>query len=444
MSRNGMPTPYFFLDDDDTAPPCNVANQPIADSLPACAISTEEAKPTIPIEPQPPSHEYTAADFASNCENQYYRYVSNSSIISHVLLRRRTHEALQFSIPHPSETAEVPVVKQLTKDLVGFTLPNGKDAFQGKTDHDELMISRRQYDLQITIADGSTEDYTFYPLSPKKDLAGFYGPLPVKRFLETKTAQRMIASTPSYQKHSGELEVVNADIPKRAEIKTRKPDQNTVMGNKNAVSAYEELLTNYESIMTDDLKTLIKQSAETPWQSSFIVSQKRPEWLHRHGFRLHPMHINPQRVDNLGAARKCHNTAMMILERTVERMIHKYPDAKTKICCTFAMLLDSEVVDLINFYVCIQVGNFAIRFIQKIDALEKNPQFVKASDMASIVGILCMMIQHIPPISVLQTAILPTMPTITRFSVRFFHDNKYTHQQKRKRAREETKDCVLD
>ncbi|MCX7121110.1 MAG: hypothetical protein NTZ67_04970, partial [Gammaproteobacteria bacterium] len=174
----------------------------------------------------------------------------------------------------------------------------------------------------------------------------------------------------------------------------------------------------------------------TPWDSSNLTLQKRPEWLHRHGFRLHPMHIDPQTVNNLGAGRKCHNTAMMIPERTVERLIKKYPEAKAKICCNFTTLLDSDIINTIYFYVAIEVEKFKIRITQKIDAFEKNPQFVKASDMASIVGILCMMIQNIAPLSIRRVSVLSNMPAIARFPSALFSNNSLSAVN-RKREREE-------
>ncbi|MCX7121109.1 MAG: hypothetical protein NTZ67_04965, partial [Gammaproteobacteria bacterium] len=269
MSRDGFSPvtvnkTQFFLDDDLAIllPPPTIQ---LVQAAPAqrSAESSPSLKPTIPTSP-----EYTENDFAANCENQYYRYIPNSEKISHLLLKRESNEAYQFSIPHPTGVPEVPAIEPLTESIYGYTLPNENHAFQGRTASGEIMISRRHYNLSIQNGNDDPIEYTFFPLSPKKNLAGFYGPTFVNRFVETEAAKSAVkkileSDAITGSKQSGELEIVNKDIPIRAEIKTRKPDQNTVMGKKSAAVAYGEFLEKYKPILTEDLQKILHDSSTT-------------------------------------------------------------------------------------------------------------------------------------------------------------------------------------
>lgn len=106
------------------------------------------------------------------------------------------------------------------------------------------------------------------------------------------------------------------------------------------------------------------------------------------------------------------------------------------------MLLDTEVIDKINFSAFIQFAGLKIKLTQHIDAFQKEPQDVKASDLAILVGILHALIEDKAPKSVQPVTQKSLTGNITPFRGNFFNrvevlndddDNNeidLTHQQR--------------
>ena len=412
--------------------PDNISFQGLPALQPQVA-PTPIAKPVLP-------------PFAENAENQYGRYVPNSLIISHLLVDQ-TGRALQFAIP-PTGIYEVPVVKPLVGEISAYNMADGKKIFHGKTEDGIDMVSCRSYDLRI-----NDMDYTFIPLSPLKGKRLSSETAFVERFNKTKEAKEVVERTEIYSK-SGRIKVVNADIAKRADT-PRTPDQNTVMG-MSAVEVYKKVLREKESVLSDDAKSVMQVAANTPWRgASIFEAQLRPEHLHLLSYGLYPMtftednpHLvgdlaTPQRVGNLGAARRCDNTRMMIQERSGERFLRRYPDASLEIGGGFTMLLDTEVINTIYYWIQIVRGDFKVRFHQKIDAFERDPQFAKSSDMATLVEIFSMIVQNIMPLSTQKVAMSDKL-AISQFPRNFYQLKRKPPQaevvtvtENRKREREE-------
>jgi hypothetical protein len=392
----------------------------------------DAATPVLPI--------FTAADYVKLCENEYSRYVPNSPLIGHVLVGP-DGKACQFRVPyqldkHPDVPGVVaPKIGNLTH-LSQFQLPNNKKTLLGYIDNTpEIsgraysrignipMLSRRAYSLSVAHLEEEPVNYTFYPLSPRKNPITeediVYDTARVERFRNTKAVQAEIQEIQSIKKTGETLVVSNADVLKRMAIKTRKPDQNTVMG-RHAVqkmmerhedvvlpgrashSAVEEMrhfLEHYRDILTPDMIAILTRSVRAPLTG--YGSQPRAEWLHRDGHNLHPMHKDPQYAGNLGAAEKRYNTEMMIGERAVQFFALNVPQSRSTIKCDFDMLLDSDVVDMIHFVACIRVADFTFKITLNIDAFQKEPQSVKASDLATLVGILFCFMHHKAPRSIL-------------------------------------------
>jgi len=363
---------------------------------------------------------YTSQKYADSCANEYSRYVSNSSVIAHAVVSRgRDGVARTTQFPLPDQLfhhACVPMVGRLT-DVTEFPLPNNQSALAGMVG-DTQMISRRSYDLIFIRPDAESETYTFYPLSPKKnpktqeDRSIFYDTSEVPIFKDTPEAREFLERIPPKKKTSDPLIIVNEDVKERIKISVRKPDQNTVMGRHHrshstgkptprpAVTEMEEFALEHEEVLTHEAHALMLQSAKAPLFTSKPEGQWRAEWLHRHSHNLHPKEIDPQRADNLGAAARRYNTQMMILERTVQFFSLQVPRSESMIHGEFDMLLDSEVIRKIHFMVFIEFAGVKIKLTQHINCFQKDPQDVKASDLASLIGILYALLLNTQPRSV--------------------------------------------
>lgn len=397
----------------------------------------------------PPIPIFTSAHYTKLCENEYFRYIPNSDVIGHALVGP-DGRVTQFALPDNSPGLVAPLIGELSQ-LTQFDLPNNKKTVLGFVDQTP-MISRRQYSISVAYEQEDPISYTFYPLSPKKnpltqqDRPIIYDTARVKRFQDTDAARQEIENIPKHRKTGIELQIRNEDLPVRM-AQRRALDQNTVMGrhhlararqtvrrqrneemdipvprtaSRNAVTEMHDFLEHYRDILSDDMIRILERSVSAPFNSS-EAGQARGEWLHRDGHNLHPLSIDPQRADNLGAAEKRYNTEMMIGERSVQFFSLNLPHSRSKIKCDFDMLLDSDVIDMIHFVSCMQVADFTFKITQHIDVFQKEPQCVKASDLASLIGILFCLMHKQTPRSVQGISIGRMDAPIDRFSGNFFH-----------------------
>lgn len=401
---------------------------------------------------------FTPAYYAKLSENEYCRYLPNSDVIGHVLVDEKGR-AIQFALPDRTQNLAAPLVGEL-QNLTQFDLPNNKKTVFGFAG-EAPMISRRAYFISAAYEQESPVSYTFYPLSPRKNPITqenrpiVYDTTPVVRFKDTDEVRQAIECIPKHCKTGDELEVKNEDIPVRM-LQKRTPDQNTVMGrhhhhhhhhlaqenvpvrrqrdqevnvatprtaSRNAVTEMSEFLDHYHDMLTDDMIRVLERSVKAPFNSS-EAGQARGEWLHRDGHNLHPIEADPQRADNLGAAEKRYNTEMMIGERTIQFFALNVPQSRSKIKCDFEMLLDSDVIDKIHFVSCIRLANVIFKITQDIDCFQKEPQCVKASDLASLVGILFCLAHKQTPRSVQSISIGHTSAAVQRFAGNFFRERK--------------------
>ena len=388
---------------------------------------------------------FTPAHYAKLCENEYFRYMPNSDVIGHALVGP-DGRAMQFALPDNPPGLVAPLTGELSQ-LMQFDLPNNKKTVLGFVDQTP-MISRRAYNLSIAYPQEDPVDYIFYPLSPKKnpvtqeDRPIFYDTTRVERFQNTAAVQDEIARIDRVKKTGSELVINNARVPVRM-TQRRAVDQNTVMGrhmmqqlrtalrrhrhehvalpSRASHSAVEEMagfLEQYRDLLTRDMIQILEKSVRAPLTGHH--SQNRGEWLHRNSHNLHPLTIDPQRADNLGAAEKEYNTEMMIGERKVQFFALNLPCSRSTIKCDFDMLLDSEMIDMIHFVSCVQVAGFTFKITQHIDCFQREPQCVKASDLASLMGILFCFMHKQAPRSVQGVSIGRTDRPIDRFSGNFF------------------------
>lgn len=386
--------------------------------------------------------QFTSDKFATECENEYSRYLPNSSVVAHALVLDSHHgdiRAIQFLLPDQQyHHAYTPMVGHLTA-IERFPLPDNHSTIAGMVG-DTPMISRRCYEINIAREDAEPETYCFYPLSPTKnsktqqDRPIFYDTSEMPIFQDTPQAQELVASIPVKIKTSDALLINNAHVKERIKISTRQPDQNTVMGRhhhkkahsrensnrrkakmaarnekfhvsdkptpRSAVTEMEEFLHEYDEFLTAEAYDRIHQSAIAPLKTIKPEGQNRAEWLHRHSHNLHPLDIDPQREDNLGAAEKRYNTQMMIIERATQFFALHVARSENRIHDEFAMLLDSEIIRKIRFNAFIQCAGVKIKLTQHILCFQREPQDVKASDLASLIGMLHALVLNVPPRSI--------------------------------------------
>lgn len=380
-------------------------------------LNSSIKSPNISVfKPTPPS--YTVSDYVNNCRNPFGRFPHNSSVVGGVLLKfikGGSPQAIQF--PPLSHNTTAPQMTVLGAGLYAHTLPNGSLAL--REDRTE-MGSRRSYHFHIKKNDEDLTSYTYYPCSPVSYHDTLNINMPIKRFLDTPAAKSILAKIRKEEKSGGDLRILREGITERERL-SRKPSQNSTMGHS-AVKEFSKAYDNYSSILTKSMKKGLLESTRAPLHAG-CLSEKRPEWLHGESFKHSSLGVNPQRRSNLGAARKCHNTEMMILEGVAKWFATQVNGAEVYSNFVFKMLLDTEVIDFIYFTVTIQFCDVQIQLNQAIDAFAENPPLAKISDMAVLINILCQLIQKAQPTSVRTIEILPSIiepPSIDRPLNNFF------------------------
>lgn len=355
------------------------------------------------LQPHQPivAREFSSRDVDFLSQNENARYLNSSKKVGHAVIvkdKEGSEVALQYRIPAGTER-ETPEFRPLNNieeiERFGMTryranTPNGTQMFatrfeEGEFDGEQLRIWNFSPSLKGKEPFfGSEKELTLFKPEAlededvKAELAEIY-----KKGQQTKGGRELLIDPPSVKARDG--------------IKTRNPDQNTVMG-ESAKDAYEAFLENWEDELTPEIKEVFKRSVEAPLRDVF-KGQHRPEWLHAEGHSLTPMGMDPQRKDNLGAAPKWANTEMMILERVVKWFALNRPEAKETIRPYFEMLFDSELIKKIYFNVTIEEQNHIFKLSQEINPLKKWPLFRKPTDLAQETAIVFSMLHGIDPVS---------------------------------------------
>lgn len=442
----------------------------------------QNTQTTPPPEEQSPFF-YDTTRYADNCLNKYRRFPDNSRVVAYVVLQSfpdKPSQAIQF--PTPTVVAKqplspdkispfvehtvVPAVSFLSGEMHAYELPNGQLSVRGKkVGAHSWLRSRRSYNFQISNEDSAPVSYTFYACSPKKWNESDYFDMPVKRFLETDEAKAIIAEK-GMCRESGSVKLSKPDILERDKIVTRNPDQNKTVG-ESAVISVRNFHDKYGHICTNEFKALMKAGFEARLATQIkpikeridriqqemvkpentlaivkimqdtilqlkqeirkIVEESRLRFEHLHGesYRHTPMKDNPQRINNLGAGMAYVNTKMMIFEGVAKWFELNVPNIDVRTYRDWEKIFDSNVLNYIRcFSVLIRYESYTIKLTQEIDMYLENPEYAKASDMAGLVGILCMMIQNITPLfsqsisihtqPVAAVAAVPTQATVTQ------------------------------
>src|SRR3990167_4957148 len=363
---------------DDVTDEINQTN--LASSSSSSSSSSFSAHPSIE------THEFTAKDFDHLSSNEYARYLGNSDKVGHaVIIKNEQGEeiALQYNIPQGTEKS-TPTIRPLIN--IEAIERYGLHRFRATTPtHGTKMYAKRFIDFELT-----DEKYTSTPMqiacfSPStSEQEPFWGgkeketPLfredlaPKNKEELDKEIQEIKEKTGNKIKAGNELIIDHESVRARDNIKTRTPDQNTVMGGESARDTYEYFLETWQEELHPEMIKVLQRAVKAPLREAF-KSNYRPEWLHAEGFGLTPTEKNPQVAENLGAAPKWANTEMMVLERIAKWFALNRPKASIRIKPLFEMLLDSELIKKIEFSVNIEEEGQFIKFLQTINPFKQYP-----------------------------------------------------------------------
>lgn len=379
-----------------------------------------------------PENNFSEKDFAVLSENEHLRYLYNSQKIGHALIlkdARGEESAFQFTMPDSAPDApkvrpllNIEAITRYTLPRYRATTPSGTKMYATRFINLEFGDKNNQDNAKIACFSPTKNDKEPFWGSADKEIPLFSNDLSSKH---KKELEKELKEMKTVKKGGGELIIEPESVRARDAIKTRNPDQNTVMGvsmgvkSHSAQEEYKSFLDKMKNELDPEMRERFKRSVEAPLRELF-KSNYRPEWLHAYGFSLMPMAKNPQVASNLGAAPKWSNTEMMILERIAKWFALNRPHALEKIKTEFNMLLDTEIIKKITFEVIIEENNRFVRLHQSIDPFKKYPLFRKASDLAQGTAITYQLLHNVPPVMEQKIAngynslvIQPAKPAIT-------------------------------
>lgn len=350
---------------------------------------------------------FTAHDFSFLAENEHFRYAPNSQKVGHAVITKEDNKtvALQYDLPQ-GNNEEPPTVRPLI-NIEAIQPYRGMHRFRAQTPdgHTPMYGKRSIYGKVGEEGDEDPMQIVCFSPSPEEGKQPFYGSIKETPLFSNKLSksakkelEKDLAEIEQVSKGGAELTVDHASVPQRDLIKTRIPDQNTVMG-ESARDAYEHFFDKMSDELHPDMKARLKRAFEADLKDNFFKNSYRPEWLHLYGWSLMPMDKDPQKKENLGAAPKWANTQMMILERTIKWFALNAPESLLTIQPKFEMLLDSELVKHIDFSVRVKIKERYVELMQKIDPFLAYPLFAKASDLAQGVAITYNILNQVDPVS---------------------------------------------
>lgn len=414
----------------------------------------------------------THQQFLDLCENKFARFAENPFVTNYILLQRDPKTtnialAMEFSFDdivkqtgwisqiesHQHEAVDkdawicVPTVSSSIQ-LKGFEDSKGDIVLHGQTKYGLNMVGRPLCDIEVTHTHGPSQQYLFYSMSPDNRLSAS---MRIPRLQNSPDARQLRMEKGGRYKASDDLIIHNKEVLKRNAIKKRTPDQNEVMDLR-AVDEYRACANEYGKYFHPALTAILYYSAAIMHLSTLRAKQKRKEviseeekniahrdrllrteWLHLLSYGLHSMNKNPQCPENLGAARACDNTRMMLLEYAIKWFALHVPSSRSRISGRFDLLLDTDVIDTITLLMMLSVNGVQCKLMQKIDALAVNPEHIHASDLAGLITILTFLIQNVRPYSQQLIKIMPSSPMIwqsnTRFSRDLLTDTMTTHER---------------
>ncbi len=417
-------------------------------TVPVIAVSSilyqhrAHASDFIPLNPE---------SFLNLCENTYSRFKQNPFSSTPLLLqcddKKPYGEVTQYSYENiaPKARSYQRIVMNPQKDtdkIFSIDVPwirpayhfsvvkdlNGDILLQGRIDNRCVMSGRPLCRIAYTPKWGPSQHYLFYSLQPSTNLSA---PLSIQRFRKTEEAKNIEKQKAGVFKEGNQPRIDPEQILKRMAITRRTPDQNEVMGLR-AVDEYQHCIDRYQKILYPPLQNMLQHSAKIMHLSTLEAKVKRQElvpeevkemayrdrllrteWLHLLAFFSYPMNKEPQKPDNLGAARACINTRMILLEYLTRWFALNVPASKTSLNGRFDLLLDTNVIDEITLSSTISFKGAQCKLTQKIDALAIHPEHISGSDLAMAVTTVKMLLENASPLSK-QTVKMDSSASVVR------------------------------
>ncbi len=357
--------------------------------------------------PQQAESEFTAQDFKQLADNEHARYAPNSKKIGHAVMTTIDGQKTAIQYPIPDDAEDTPEVRPLIniEEIEPF---RGMHRYRAETpDGKTPMFTKRSISGRVGDTDNQEdiEIACFSPNDQKGKPEPFWGSMKETPLFNENLSKAVKKDLEKDLKEMGKtvkggdiLDIEHASVPQRDLVKTRTPDQNTVMG-ESARDAYENFFDRMADELHPDMKARLKRAFTADIKAGLFKNSYRPEWLHLYGWSLMPVSKDPQKQENLGAGPKWANTQMMVLERIIKWFALNSPESLLSIQPKFEMLLDSELVQHIDFKVKVQIKDRYVQLMQKIDPFLAYPLFPKASDLAQGAAITYGILHDVAPVS---------------------------------------------
>lgn len=382
--------------------------------LPPISTTTTTTSSSVP---QQRHHaEFTEDNFKNLSKNEHGRYISNSRKVGHAVLVEEQGKTVAMQYPLPVIDGGEVITEQETKltTIVPEVRPlvnieviepfHGMHRYRAETPNGTEMFAKRSVKAKTgnVIKQESTEiEIACFSPPPTTGKMPFFGSTKATKVLKddlSREAKKDIQEMGKTVKGGHELKIDYVSVPQRDLMKSRNPDQNTVMG-ESAKESYENFFNKMADALHPDMKMRLSRAFNANFHGTLFENNHRPEWLHLYGWSLAPMSTNPQTTENLGAGPKWANTQMMLLERVVKWFAINSPDSLSTIKPKFDMLLDSDLIEHIDFEVKVQLKEKYVQLMQSIDPYLQYPMFPKSSDLAQTVGISYDLLHDIAPVS---------------------------------------------
>jgi large subunit ribosomal protein L28 len=159
------------------------------------------------------------------------------------------------------------------------------------------------------------------------------------------------------------------------------------MGNRSASDEYRRVLQSEKAnLLSPELLNKLTEAIEADL-SILTESQKKPEWAHVYAFALMLVSENPQVPDNLVAAPRWFNTAMLVLESTAIWFSLNRPNALIHMQAIFETLLDTDILNKGAYQISIEEQSRCIRLFESYDLSLEHAMFRSPSDLAQLSAI---------------------------------------------------------
>ena len=392
---------------------------------PLPSISTTTTTRLTSVSPQQHDAGFTEDDFKNLAKNEHGRYLPNSKKVGHAVLVEEEGKTVAMQYPLPvigggtvfteeNITSIVPEVRPLI-NIETIEPYHGMHRYRAETPNGTEMFGKRSVKGKIGhVGEQESTDIEIACFSPNPNNEPFWGSVkatPVLKEGLSSESLKDLQEMGSTVKGGKELQVDYESVRQRTLMKSRNPDQNTVMG-ESAKEAFEHFYEKMKDVLHPDMKMRLSRAFNANFHGKLFENNHRPEWLHLYGWKLAPMNTNPQTRENLGAGSKWANTQMMLLEGVIKFFAEHCPESIGVIKPTFFMLLDSDLIEHIDFEVKAQIKENYIKLEQIIDPYLQYPLFPKSSDLAQTAGIAFDLLHDIDPVS--KQEVLPAHKPETR------------------------------